>query len=576
MKAGQEEWNSMLSRQSKTLEEAVQEYHRRYSMAPPDGFDDWFNYAQSQNVVLIDEFDEMMKSLVPFRKLGPEEVRRRTAILNRIPNDVNLLRVSGDGNEFKYEMVLQTGARTERTEGLISMLRPVEKLLAKRKWKEFDVVVNELAESRVLGGDWNSRVLKGGKEAEGLEGYEFSKEVWEAHGFGEMSLIRSVAKACGEDSAFAKANPTFRVSKKVEEKEDGESGDEGWDDMELREDGVKVEVEIVEMAKLEGLEWLQDVDVCNHPELTQYHSGFRTTHLTTRGLYPMLSFGAPSAYSDILFPTSYQYGGNPDYKYIPEEDMPWDKKENGLYWRGSPTGGGYGDKEFGSMHRHRLVTMTNPPMPAPAEGTELNFTLTGADAENNMLAKYISKTDYDEQFTNVTFVEIAQDNCNFFECNALNSFFKFGEHKPLKEVWRWKYVIDVDGWGYSARWRALIVSKSLALKSTIYHEWYSERMVPWVHFVPISAKMDELYDVLGYFLGGGEDAPEIVAHEEEAKKIAEAGKDWADKNMRNEDMIVYVWRLMLEMNRLYNGEDQVYRVPTAYDEATWVDELSDK
>lgn len=41
-------------------------------------------------------------------------------------------------------------------------------------------------------------------------------------------------------------------------------------------------------------------------------------------------------------------------------------------------------------------------------------------------------------------------------------------------------------------------------------------------------------------------------------------------------MIVYVWRLMLEMNRLYNGEDQVYRVPTAYDEAIWVDELADK
>lgn len=63
----------------------------------------------------------------------------------------------------------------------------------------------------------------------------------------------------------------------------------------------------------------------------------------------MLSFGAPSAYNDILFPTSYQYGGNPDYKYISEEDMPWDEKENGLYWRGSPTGGGYGDKEFGSV-----------------------------------------------------------------------------------------------------------------------------------------------------------------------------------------------------------------------------------
>lgn len=150
-------------------------------------------------------------------------------------------------------------------------------------------------------------------------------------------------------------------------------------------------------------------------------------------------------------------------------------------------------------------------MPPPPTGTVPNITLTGADTSNNTLSASISKTAYDEQFTNVTFVGIEKGDCSFFECNSLNDMFKFGPKKPLSEVWRWKMAIDVDGWGYSARWRALIASNSLALKSTIYHEWYTDRIVPWVHFVPISPKMNELYDVLGYFLGGGEDAPEIVS-----------------------------------------------------------------
>lgn len=172
-------------------------------------------------------------------------------------------------------------------------------------------------------------------------------------------------------------------------------------------------------------------------------------------------------------------------------------------------------------------------MPPPPGGSEpIKFTLVGADADNHLLSSSIIKNTYDEQFTNITFVGIERNDCSFFECNELDTHFRFEKKKPLSEVWRWKMVIDVDGWGYSARWRALIASKSLALKATIYHEWYTERMIPWVHFVPISPRMSELYDVLGYFLGGGEEAPEIVPHDKEAKEIAEAGKLWAEKHMR--------------------------------------------
>lgn len=163
------------------------------------------------------------------------------------------------------------------------------------------------------------------------------------------------------------------------------------------------------------------------------------------------------------------------------------------------------------MHRHRLVSMMNPRMPPPLEGSEpLKVTLVGTDAQSQLISTSVMKDPYDEQFTNITFVGIEKGDCYFFECDDLDTHFKFEEKKPLSEVWRWKMVIDVDGWGYSARWRALIASKSMALKTTIYHEWYTERMIPWVHFVPISPKMTEIHNILGYFFGGGEEAPLMV------------------------------------------------------------------
>jgi hypothetical protein len=41
MKSAEEKWQKKLDRASRTLEEAVKEYRRRYKRAPPQGFDDW-------------------------------------------------------------------------------------------------------------------------------------------------------------------------------------------------------------------------------------------------------------------------------------------------------------------------------------------------------------------------------------------------------------------------------------------------------------------------------------------------------------------------------------------------------
>lgn len=41
IRSAEEEWEKKLRRASKTLEEAVVEYKRRYRRDPPQGFDDW-------------------------------------------------------------------------------------------------------------------------------------------------------------------------------------------------------------------------------------------------------------------------------------------------------------------------------------------------------------------------------------------------------------------------------------------------------------------------------------------------------------------------------------------------------
>jgi len=68
---------ALLARQSKSLSDAIAEYKKRYGMDPPKGFDEWFAFAKKNNVKIIDDYDNLMRDLAPFRALPGEEIRRR-------------------------------------------------------------------------------------------------------------------------------------------------------------------------------------------------------------------------------------------------------------------------------------------------------------------------------------------------------------------------------------------------------------------------------------------------------------------------------------------------------------------
>lgn len=82
-------------------------------------------------------------------------------------------------------------------------------------------------------------------------------------------------------------------------------------------------------------------------------------------------------------------------------------------------------------------------------------------------------------------------------------------------------------------------------------EWHDSRLIPWVHFVPFDNTYRDFYAIMAYFVGM---PPYVGGREEAARQIAEDGSSWAAKVLRKEDMLVYVYRLVLELARIMSDD----------------------
>lgn len=64
-------------------------------------------------------------------------------------------------------------------------------------------------------------------------------------------------------------------------------------------------------------------------------------------------------------------------------------------------------------------------------------------------------------------------------CDGMRKDHRFADAVPLGEHWKYKYLIDFDGMGYSARLFAFLMSESAVIKSTVYKEFFSDWIQPW-------------------------------------------------------------------------------------------------
>lgn len=227
-------------------------------------------------------------------------------------------------------------------------------------------------------------------------------------------------------------------------------------------------------------------------------------------------------------------------------DPAWDKKNDSrLFWRGSNTGAFYAEKNPWELsHRIRLMSMSIDddavydvlrPMP-PAVPVGQPKKLPGWKLNRRLL---------DVSFTN------APIQCNPEICDRLRSTFTFGDRVSQDEANQYKFLLDIDGNAWSARFKRLMSTNSCVLKSTMFPEWYADRIQPWVHYVPVKVDLSDLYDILTFFRGEDDWSK---GNDALAASIAKEGKTWSRTFYRQEDMTAYMFRLYLEYARVMSPD----------------------
>jgi hypothetical protein len=239
------------------------------------------------------------------------------------------------------------------------------------------------------------------------------------------------------------------------------------------------------------------------------------------------------------------------------DEARFDSKENRLFWQQDPQAQPATHDLLHGGHRNRLVHLINN-----ASAFDKQSMLLGIKSGKEIKYMYEEVSNREVNKLSATEISYAQPKspCEDSNCQLVEQQFGF---KPKAEnaiaTNRYIMVLDTSD-GPSPDFLPVLRSNSVPFISTIFREWFTERMMPWTHFVPIDVRYHGLHSTLAYFVGlkdkgkinGREQITEGRA--DDAKWIAEQGRKWAERALRREDMEVYMFRLLLEWGRVVSED----------------------
>lgn len=468
-------FQSILSNQSSTYEAAYQEYQRRYTIAPPQGFQEWYKMASLANSPIIDEYDSVHHSIAPLLSLSGRQIQKTMLYTyHQRGADLWLCQFSSATSNTQCSHPFRTFDRH------ISLL--FNTLLANvTHLPDVQFLVNHIDEPRVV--PQIHKPASSPYESITIQDYS-QKPTWDL-----------LTEGCNWDN---------------------ETTNEMDDDRSF------------------GIPFVADIslsqDLCRHPEYRQWYGLFVSpvSFRPIRGPVPVFSTGTLSTMGDILFPSPAYL--EKEFLYDASKDIDWEKKQHNLYWAGSTTGGFANKTNWPLFHRQRFVEI----------GQNLkkqNFYLRKT---SNGIKRVMSPF-LNGRLFHISFTRIFQ--CPWKVCYDQHAYFRTRAWADKDEALKSTLAFDIDGNGISGRYYKLLASNSVPLKQTLLREWHDDRLVPWLHYIPVSQSMEEL--------------PELVLHltstnsgRELSRQIAEAGKEWYSRAFRQVDLTIYIYRLLLEMARL--------------------------
>jgi Glycosyl transferase family 90 len=220
--------------------------------------------------------------------------------------------------------------------------------------------------------------------------------------------------------------------------------------------------------------------------------------------------------------------------------------------------------------------MASQPTP---HNTTVVFPESSASSTSAFIATTVSTKTLNKEIFDIAFTMAI--GCTQYKqggCDEMRLDHRFANAAFLTDHWKYKYLIDVDGMGYSAHFLAFMASESAVMKSTVYREFFSDWIQPWyvilrralviipsllfsrLHYIPVSQSYAELYNIHAYFSGPSPstiDATRSVLrnftapmpppdptssttwpHEGDRRlrQIARAGRQWKKTMTRREDM----------------------------------------
>ncbi|KAK4054476.1 hypothetical protein OIV83_000970 [Microbotryomycetes sp. JL201] len=489
-------WRRKVETQSRTLSEAVTEYKRRYRRNPPKGFDEWWAFAERHDIQLRDEYDQIAYDLAPHWALEAHDSRHR----NKVMQDREHTFTASMRPLDKQVGLHGEHKDLKRATDIRDLLEMFSEHLPFSLNLTFIIDDNPAV---MMPYSQRIRMVELAEQGE----YYGPSEFVEPHD-PELSYF---AQACSPNSPLRR----FELGESVQDF----SGD---------------------IQRTFIWDHAKAIDLCQHPEQRRLHGHLMQEGVPFSPLVPLLTFAKTRMHADILATPLEQYSET----YVGYEP-PWEQKShNKLLWRGSTTG-----VEFDKHTPWRQ-----------SQRARLHFLSQTMDGEKSIIVAQgsamkeanLSVADMNHLYMDMAFSgEPAQ--CDPETCDVMRKDIKFKSLIGLEESNQYKYLIDVDGNGWSGRFHRLMSMKAMILKSTAFPEWYQDRIQPWVHYVPVKIDYSDLYDIMTYFIGtpdghGG--------HDSVAERIGEAGRLWAKNYWRKADMAAYMYRLALEYSRILHHDTE--------------------
>ena len=526
MEEANKQFKAYDDQRSLTFKQTVKKYRRKYGRHPPPGFKAWYQRARELNVHNIDDFEQIMDDLRPFWGVEPRVIRMLAA--HAWENEKDGCAVISVRNK----KIAKENNGSWRSENLVTMIKPFVEHLP-----DMDIAMNKLDQPRVVVPWEDMQELLATEQATRRMPPEanntFTKNL---PNLLQIDLEPRNDNSTREDpkwfSGIARQFMDFaKTACPPESRANGASLSETEARYKDRSGGIITNFNL-------------SSDLCTvGPEIQDLHGYLfsASSQLLTNRLFPVFGECKVNVNSDILFPANMYWMHDKRYDYKPTNDVDWDDKKDVMIWRGVTSGGVAVEKTWMNMHRQRLVLTLN--------STEMD----GEDVRI-LTEQPESKGDYEnfrsfrpslfaEKHTDVGFTEAwgCIPNCTYL----YDQTFSYKPGITMSEQFQNKYLVDVDGHSFSGRWRAFLESKSLGFKATIFREWHDSRLFAWRHFVPMDNRYDDIYTLLTYFVGVGRPGEKksqgevyVARHDEEARRLAQQGREWASKVLRRDDIEV--------------------------------------